>query len=259
VRAWLALALLLVSANAASATVVATELTTATAINAKTLTTSSVSPTSGAMLVLVAMMRQTGGCAGNTTPTVSGLSSTWTGRDTQVIVSPVYTMTLFTSVSNGTSGTVTWSTTGAGTCENIALQLIQFTGINTSTTDGYDKSAHSNLTGCSPCTPAVSFSGYDNVADTMIIGCGSGFASTSSTVTFSGNTGSWANGTNIITAAGPNERLVLNTGWLITKDGFTAGGGTCTITVAGAANSMIFIAEITAGPNVGPKHKVTTL
>ncbi len=83
-------------------------------------------------LILLAIYSQRAG-GGNNAPTVSGDNLTWVQHDTQLLGN--YRATLFRAMGSPTTGGVTISF-GGQTQDNITYEICQFTGVDTTGTNG---------------------------------------------------------------------------------------------------------------------------
>ena len=238
--------LLLLSPVVAEATIAVTSLDSGSVTTNHIMTTNSVSPASGTLLLLFVGLNTTG-C--ETSATVSGLSITWTsiGRS----ASANATARGWSAISAGNTGTITVTFGGANaTCVATLWTLLGVTGADTTNAQGI-AATHTTATGsgshASPATCSLSMGTYASSGNATIGAWMLQAGASGATFTADADTG-WANSTAVNIATG-----TFATQWLISKGSDTSSDGTFTWTGANSTAICITV-EIQA-----PAQSSTTL
>lgn len=152
-----------------------------------TVTTASVSPTSGALLLLM-LSYNTTNCG---TSSVTGLSITWSNVRQYIVNGGVNHAEIYRAVSTGGTGTVTMSFS-ASCNRSMAYSLVQVTGADTgSGTQGIVSQIESNLGSCSPCNVSATLGTFSPSTNAFVGLCGVGNIGSSVTWTLDPGASNW--------------------------------------------------------------------
>lgn len=169
------LLLLLGISSAQGADISGSELTLGAVTNVSTLTTASVSPVSGQLMILWFSTHSVSHTCSVTS--VTGLNVTWTQISNDHDATPTIAIYAYRAVADGTTGAVTinWDTT----CDRTTVyHLWAFTGVNTAVNQGvvaHHWDGAFNI--CSTCNLSSVISGFSSTNGVMSFGSGGGAGS----------------------------------------------------------------------------------